>query len=61
MKNEYSSLPPDLTRIERKVLSLRFGKGMRLIDIAAELKMSEERVLIMERKALKKIMKEAGI
>ena len=55
MNNEYSNLPPDLTRIERKVLSLRFGKGMRLIDIAADLKMSEERVLIIERKALKKL------
>lgn len=61
MKNAYNDLPPDLTRIERKFLQLRFGRAMRLVDIANELNMSVERALIIERKAIKKIMKEVGI
>ena len=57
---EKHNYPPDLNGIERKVIQLRFGKAKRIRDISQELDMPIERVLIIEKQAIKKIMREAG-
>lgn len=51
----------ELTRIERKVLGLRFGRALTIRQIASDLNVPLECVLIAERRALKKISNETGL